>query len=71
VGNGAIAWPQILQAAQKLHMEHYFVGQDKCDKPPIDSLSSRYHYLKPLFANTTWRDKRPCDVSQRRVQSIR
>jgi len=52
-------------------MEHYFVGQDKCDKPPIDSLSSRYHYLKPLFANTTWRDKRPCDVSQLRVRSFR
>lgn len=50
VGNGSIAWEQVLQAAKKVGVEHYYVEQDKCDKPPIESLAISYKYLKPLFA---------------------
>jgi sugar phosphate isomerase/epimerase len=50
VGNGTIAWPKVLKAAEKLQIEHYFVEQDKCDRPPIDSLRMSYRYLEPLFA---------------------
>lgn len=50
VGNGSIAWEKVLQAAKKVGVEHYYVEQDKCDKPPIESLAISYKYLKPLFA---------------------
>lgn len=50
VGNGSIAWENVLQAAKKVGVEHYYVEQDKCDKPPMESLAISYKYLKPLFA---------------------
>jgi sugar phosphate isomerase/epimerase len=52
VGNGSIAWAKVLQEAKKVGVEHYYVEQDKCDKPPMDSLAISYKYLKPLFAKT-------------------
>jgi sugar phosphate isomerase/epimerase len=52
VGNGSIAWPEVMREAAKLQVEHYYVEQDKCDKPCIDSLAISYKYLKPLFAKT-------------------
>jgi len=53
VGNGSIAWQQVLEQAAKLQVEHYFVEQDESDKPPIDSLAISYRYLKPLFAKVS------------------
>jgi sugar phosphate isomerase/epimerase len=50
VGNGTIAWGKVLQEAKKVGVEHYYVEQDKCDKPPVESLAISYKYLKPLFA---------------------
>ncbi len=52
VGNGSIPWQKVLQEAKKVGVEHYYVEQDKCDKPPMDSLAISYKYLKPLFAKT-------------------
>ena len=52
VGNGSIPWEKVLQTAKKVGVEHYYVEQDKCDKPPIESLAISYKYLKPLFAKT-------------------
>jgi sugar phosphate isomerase/epimerase len=52
VGNGSIPWDKVLQKAKQIGVEHYFVEQDKCDKPPIESLAISYKYLKPLFAKT-------------------
>jgi sugar phosphate isomerase/epimerase len=50
VGRGTINWPAVLKRAQELEIEHYFVEQDKSDKPPIESLRISYQYLEPLFA---------------------
>jgi sugar phosphate isomerase/epimerase len=49
VGNGTIKWSQVLQTAAKQGVEHYFVEQDYCDRPPMESLAISYKYLKPMF----------------------
>lgn len=45
VGSGTIAWRPLLALAQKLGIEHYFVEEDKSDKPPMDSLKISYAFL--------------------------
>lgn len=46
VGNGSIDWKKILDAAQKLGVEHYFVEQDEGDRPPIESLRISYNNIE-------------------------
>jgi sugar phosphate isomerase/epimerase len=49
VGAGSIDWPQILAAARKLQIEHYFVEQDHIDGPPIESIRASYTYLRKIL----------------------
>jgi sugar phosphate isomerase/epimerase len=49
VGAGSIDWPQILSAARKLEIEHYFVEQDHIDGPPIESIRASYNYLRKIL----------------------
>ena len=50
VGNGSLNWKAILAAAQKNKIEHMFVEQDFCDKPPLESLKISYENLQKLMA---------------------
>ena len=50
VGSGTIAWRPLLQLAQKLGIEHYYVEQDKSDKSPMDSLKISYDYLRRMLS---------------------
>ena len=34
---------------QKLGIEHYFVEEDKSDKPPMDSLKISYGFLRKIL----------------------
>jgi sugar phosphate isomerase/epimerase len=49
VGTGAIDWPHILAAAQKLEVEYYFVEQDHIDGSPIESVRASYNYLRKIM----------------------
>jgi len=48
VGRGVIDWRRIFAAATKGGLKHYFVEQDKCDRPPLESVKISYDYLKAL-----------------------
>ncbi len=48
VGRGVIDWKRIFAAAPKGGLKHYFVEQDTCDRPPLESLKISYDYLKAL-----------------------
>ncbi|HEY6291270.1 MAG TPA: sugar phosphate isomerase/epimerase [Terriglobia bacterium] len=48
VGRGTIDWKRIFQAAPEAGVKHYFVEQDKCDGPPMESAKISYEYLKNL-----------------------
>jgi sugar phosphate isomerase/epimerase len=48
VGEGAIQWKPILDAAERLHVEHYFVEQDDTYGHPIQSIRASYQYLRTL-----------------------
>jgi len=48
VGSGIIDWKPIFQAAKKSGLKAYFVEQDECDRPPLDSIRISYDYLKKL-----------------------
>ena len=48
VGQGIINWKRIFEAAPKGGMKHYFVEQDECDRPPLESIKISYDYLKNL-----------------------
>jgi sugar phosphate isomerase/epimerase len=47
-GRGVIDWPNVLRAAAKAKVEHYFVEQDQTPGDPIDSLRLSYEYLSKL-----------------------
>ena len=49
IGNGTINWRAILSEANKNHVQHLFVEQDSCDRPPIDSVRISYQNLLPLL----------------------
>jgi sugar phosphate isomerase/epimerase len=49
VGNGAIDWPHIFAAAEKLQVEHYFVEQDRIDGSPLASVRASYDYLHKIL----------------------
>lgn len=48
VGRGTINWKPIFAAAPQAGVKHYFVEQDRCDRPPLDSAKISCEYLKNL-----------------------
>jgi sugar phosphate isomerase/epimerase len=50
VGTGGIDWPPILATAKKLHVEHYFIEQDRIQGSAIESLRASYTYLRKELA---------------------
>ena len=48
VGRGWIDWKHIFEAAPEGGVKHYFVEQDKCPGPPMESARISYEYLKNL-----------------------
>jgi len=48
VGRGVIDWKKIFRAAPEAGVKHYFVEQDQCDGPPMESARISYEYLKNL-----------------------
>lgn len=48
VGRGVIDWKRIFEAAPEAGVKHYFVEQDKCDGPPMESAKISCEYLKSL-----------------------
>lgn len=46
VGNGVINFKAIFDKATLSGMEHFFVEQDNCPGPPLDSISKSISYLK-------------------------
>jgi sugar phosphate isomerase/epimerase len=47
VGRGSIAWKPIFEAAGS-SLKHYFVEQDKCERPTLESAKISYEYLHHL-----------------------
>lgn len=48
VGKGIIDWKRIFQAAPKGGIRFYYVEQDECDRPPIESIRISHDYLNDL-----------------------
>jgi sugar phosphate isomerase/epimerase len=48
VGRGVINWKPIFAAAPPAGVKHYFVEQDRCDRPPLESAKISFDYLKNL-----------------------
>ena len=48
VGRGTIDWKRVFKAAPKGGLKHYFVEQDLCERPPLESARISYDYLKNL-----------------------
>jgi sugar phosphate isomerase/epimerase len=46
VGQGNIDWKAVLDTAQRLHINHYFVEQDNTYGHPIESIRASYEYLR-------------------------
>ncbi|HKS95454.1 MAG TPA: sugar phosphate isomerase/epimerase [Terriglobia bacterium] len=45
VGQGAMEWKRLLQAAMASGVKHYFVEQDLCERPQLESARISYQYL--------------------------
>ncbi|SFF32944.1 sugar phosphate isomerase/epimerase family protein [Thermoflexibacter ruber] len=48
VGQGVIDFKKIFQNAGKAGMKHFFVEQDVCKRPPLESIKMSFDYLKKL-----------------------
>jgi len=48
VGKGIINWKRIFAAAPQGGMKHFFVEQDLCEVPPLESVAISYEYLHKL-----------------------
>ncbi len=48
VGHGTIDWKRIFAAAPTGGLKHYFVEQDFCEHPPVESIRMSYEYLHKL-----------------------
>lgn len=48
VGNGTIDFKPIFQNASKAGMKHFFVEQDVCKRPPLESIKMSFDYLKKM-----------------------
>ena len=50
VGHGSLNWKAILDTAQSMRIEHYFVEQDEIPGNPIASIHSSYQYLRTIMS---------------------
>jgi sugar phosphate isomerase/epimerase len=50
VGTGEIDWKAVFATASASGVEHYFVEQDECERPPLESLQISYNNLQKLLA---------------------
>lgn len=48
VGTGSIDWHRIFAHASQAGAKHIFVEQDRCDRPPLESIKISFDYLKNL-----------------------
>jgi sugar phosphate isomerase/epimerase len=48
VGRGRIDWKRLFAAAPQGGVKHYYVEQDFCDRPVLESLKISYDYLMSL-----------------------
>ncbi len=48
VGKGTIDWKRIFEAAPKGGMKYFYVEQDYCEIPPLESVKISYEYLHNL-----------------------
>ena len=48
VGQGIIDWKRIFGAAPQAGVKHYYVEQDTCDRPALESIRISYEYLHGL-----------------------
>jgi sugar phosphate isomerase/epimerase len=48
VGKGTIDWKRIFAAAPQGGLKHFFVEQDYCEIPPLESIKISYEYLHKL-----------------------
>jgi sugar phosphate isomerase/epimerase len=48
VGKGTINWKRIFAAAPQGGMKHFYVEQDYCEVPPLESIKISYEYLHKL-----------------------
>ncbi|MGD0008573.1 MAG: TIM barrel protein [Terriglobia bacterium] len=48
VGKGTIDWKRIFAAAPQGGMKHFYVEQDYCEVPPLESVKISYEYLHHL-----------------------
>ncbi len=48
VGKGVINWKRIFTAAPKGGMVHFYVEQDECEIPPLESIKISFDYLQNL-----------------------
>lgn len=49
VGQGTIPWPDTFKAAKTAGMQYFFVEQDVCKRPPLESITMSYQYLKSIL----------------------
>lgn len=50
IGAGIIDWKRIFTGAKKAGLKYYFVEQDQCDRPPLESARMSCEYLKKFKA---------------------
>lgn len=50
VGHGSINWKAVIDTAQKMGIEYYFVEQDQTPGNPLASIRSSYQYLRTIMA---------------------
>ena len=48
VGRGRIDWARVFAAAPQGGLKHFYVEQDHCDRPPLESIKISYDYLRNL-----------------------
>jgi sugar phosphate isomerase/epimerase len=49
VGTGMVHWSPILAQARAQGIKHFFVEQDECARPPLESLKISYQNLNRLL----------------------
>ena len=49
VGSGLLDWPEAFAARELAGMRYFFVEQDVCKRPPLESLAMSYQYLQSIL----------------------
>ncbi len=49
VGSGVINWEEVFAAAAQAGMRCFFVEQDVCKRPPMESIAMSYRYLRSIL----------------------